>query len=93
MSALKRPEYEPLLKDGLVCFRCDRGMKNMPVLKTHLQEEWDKLSERAKAKSNQKKRKREVEDTQGTDSREGNPPTKRREQSPGECESGPQKDT
>lgn len=40
----------------------------MPLLKTHLQEEWDGLAERERAKlSNQNKRKRETEDIQGTE--------------------------
>lgn len=77
MSELKKSQYEPLLKEDLVCFRCERSIKNMPLLKTHLQEEWDELAEREKMKLlNQKKRKRDVEETQG----ESTPEPKRREQ-------------
>lgn len=39
--------YEPLLKKPLTCFRCDKEMKNIPTLKEHLEEEWDKLASRA----------------------------------------------
>ncbi|EIW85063.1 HIT-like protein [Coniophora puteana RWD-64-598 SS2] len=52
---LKPSEYEPLLKESLVCWRCDRILPNMPTLKNHLQEEWDKEAKRAA----EKKRKRE----------------------------------
>jgi aprataxin len=31
-------------------------MKNIPVLKTHLQEEWDKEASRAKAKAERKRK-------------------------------------
>ncbi|KAA1469527.1 HIT-like protein, partial [Dentipellis sp. KUC8613] len=41
VSQLKKSEYEPRLKEDLVCFRCERALKNMPALKAHLQEEWD----------------------------------------------------
>ncbi|KAK7693437.1 hypothetical protein QCA50_003005 [Cerrena zonata] len=50
ISELKKSQYEPLLKEDLECFRCECSIKNMPLLKTHLQEEWDKLAEKEKAK-------------------------------------------
>jgi aprataxin len=50
MSDLTKSQYEPLLKDDLSCWRCGEGMKNMPTLKAHLQEEWDNERKREKAK-------------------------------------------
>ncbi|KAI0316693.1 HIT-like domain-containing protein [Amylostereum chailletii] len=40
-SQLKKSQYEPLLKEDLVCLHCESPMKNMPTLKAHLQEEWE----------------------------------------------------
>ncbi|KAF7966122.1 hypothetical protein HWV62_39988 [Athelia sp. TMB] len=62
MRALKASTYEPLLKEYLACWRCGAGMKNMPTLKTHLQEEWDK---EAKAKKAKLERKRKRDDVHG----------------------------
>jgi len=56
MSQLKMGEYEPLLKDDLSCWKCDRSFSNMPKLKSHLQEEFDKLSDREKAKAGRKRK-------------------------------------
>jgi len=58
MSELKKSQYEPLLKDDLVCWRCGHVFKNMPTLKIHLQEEWDKEAKTERAKL-ERKRKRE----------------------------------
>jgi len=55
--------YEPRLKEALVCFRCGETAKNMPVLKKHLQEEFDILRKRQVEKL---KRKRETEPTSRT---------------------------
>lgn len=49
MAELKPSKYEPILKEDLVCFRCDQPQKNMPTLKAHLQTEWDNLRKREKA--------------------------------------------
>jgi len=49
-------EYEPLLKDDLSCWKCDRSFPNMPKLKSHLQEEFDKLSDQEKAKEERKRK-------------------------------------
>ncbi|KAG1803687.1 HIT-like domain-containing protein [Suillus plorans] len=49
-SQLKKSEYEPLLKEDLSCWKCDRNLSNMPKLKSHLQEEFDKLFLQEKAK-------------------------------------------
>ncbi|VDB82726.1 unnamed protein product [Peniophora sp. CBMAI 1063] len=50
MSALNRNQYEVLLKEDLSCHLCDRSFKNMPQLKSHLQEEWDALRQRGARK-------------------------------------------
>ena len=55
MAALKKSAYEALLKEDLVCWRCHSEFKNIPQLKAHLQEEWDKEANREK----NKKRKRD----------------------------------
>jgi len=55
----KSTKYEPILKEDLACFHCDTNLKNMPTLKTHLQEEWNKLERRAQECA---KRKRKLEE-------------------------------
>lgn len=50
MSAMKKGEYEMLLKQDLTCHHCDRGFKTMPLLKGHLQEEWEAMRERGARK-------------------------------------------
>ncbi|KDQ60763.1 hypothetical protein JAAARDRAFT_31735 [Jaapia argillacea MUCL 33604] len=67
MSKLEKSEYEPLLKEDLCCYRCNESMKNMPTLKSHLQEEWDNETKSAKtklekAKLVQNKRKRNADE-------------------------------
>lgn len=49
MAELKPSKYEPILKEALVCFRCNKSQKNIPTLKAHLQTEWDNLRKREKA--------------------------------------------
>ncbi|OAX38652.1 HIT-like protein [Rhizopogon vinicolor AM-OR11-026] len=56
ISQLKMSEYEPLLKDDLSCWKCDRSFSNMPKLKSHLQEEFDKLSDQEKVKAERKRK-------------------------------------
>jgi len=60
MSELKKRQYEPLLKDDLVCWRCGHILKNMPTLKAHLQEEWDKEAKAEKAKLERKRKREEL---------------------------------
>jgi len=60
MSELKKSQYELLLKDDLVCWRCGQVLKNMPMLKTHLQEEWDKEANAEKAKFERKRKREEL---------------------------------
>ena len=62
MRALKASTYEPLLKEDLACWRCGAAMKNMPTLKAHLQEEWDKEAKAEKAKLERKRKRDEVHD-------------------------------
>ncbi|KAF8163247.1 HIT-like domain-containing protein [Crassisporium funariophilum] len=59
VKEFKPSKYEPMLKEGLACFHCNAEMKNMPTLKVHLQEEWDKLERRGR-QSAQRKRKVEA---------------------------------
>jgi aprataxin len=58
MSKLSKSQYEPLLKEALVCWQCDEVFKTIPQLKEHLRQEWDKEATRAKVG----KRKREARD-------------------------------
>ena len=62
VKALKPTKYEPILKEPLACFRCNAEMKNIPLLKKHLEEEWDKLQRRA-TESAARKRKAEALNT------------------------------
>ncbi|EAU88593.2 hypothetical protein CC1G_04299 [Coprinopsis cinerea okayama7 len=48
VTELNPKKYESLLKDSLACFTCGSAMKNIPTLKVHLQEEWDKLEKKFK---------------------------------------------
>lgn len=63
MRELKKSEYEPLLKENLACWRCGTTMKNMPTLKTHLQEEWEKEEKAEKAKLERKRKREDVSDS------------------------------
>ncbi|KAF5380874.1 hypothetical protein D9615_003902 [Tricholomella constricta] len=56
MAKLDPKPYEALLKEDLSCFHCDTRVKNMPTLKAHLQEEWDKQAAREKAKLERKRK-------------------------------------
>jgi aprataxin len=70
MAALKKSQYEPLLKEDLACWRCDGpGVKNIPTLRAHLKEEWEKEGKGEKARL-EKKRKRELEAEESCDHRE-----------------------
>ncbi|TFY55641.1 hypothetical protein EVJ58_g8119 [Rhodofomes roseus] len=84
ISQLKPSHYEPLLKEPLDCWRCNKDFKAMPLLKSHLQEEWDVQAKREKAKL-EKKRKRTPEEPKengaGTDVPEDEPDQKRRAKS------------
>ncbi|KZP20762.1 HIT-like protein [Athelia psychrophila] len=60
MRELKKSAYEPLLKEDLACWRCGAAMKNMPTLKAHLQEEWEKEEKAQKAKLQRKRKREEV---------------------------------
>ncbi|KAJ3742164.1 HIT-like domain-containing protein [Lentinula detonsa] len=65
MIKLDQKAYEKLLKEDLLCWKCEAPMKNIPNLKAHLQEEWDKVSKREKVKA---ERKRKLEEKQTTES-------------------------
>lgn len=56
MAELEPDAYEKLLKDDLSCWHCGSEMKNMPTLKAHLQEEWDRQATAEKAKLERKRK-------------------------------------
>jgi len=56
VKALKPTKYEPILKESLVCFHCNTEMKNIPLLKKHLEEEWDKLERQAREDAGRKRK-------------------------------------
>lgn len=58
MSKLRKSQYEPLLKEDLVCWRCEETFKSIPKLKEHLRQEWEKDAVKAKTR-NQKRKVRE----------------------------------
>jgi aprataxin len=64
VTDLNPKRYDELLKESLTCFKCRSPMKNMPTLKEHLKEEWDKQAakSKSKAKAAALKRKAEVVD-------------------------------
>lgn len=74
MSRLKKSDYEHLLKESLCCWKCERDMKNMPLLKAHLQEEWSEEGRKEKARL---ARKRKRDDTTSDVSADKEPKSKR----------------
>ncbi len=42
MSNFSSSTYEDILKEDLSCFKCRKEFRNMPQLKAHLEEEWQK---------------------------------------------------
>ncbi|EJD46088.1 HIT-like protein, partial [Auricularia subglabra TFB-10046 SS5] len=46
MAKLPKKQYEPLLKEKLMCFRCEQELKTIPALRAHLQEEFDREEKR-----------------------------------------------
>ncbi|KAF8136623.1 HIT-like domain-containing protein [Boletus edulis] len=56
MTRLKKSDYEHLLKENLCCWKCERDMKNMPLLKAHLQQEWDEDARKERAKLARKRK-------------------------------------
>lgn len=56
VKTLKPTKYEPILKEPLACFRCNAEMKNIPLLKKHLEEEWDKLERRGRESATRKRK-------------------------------------
>ena len=56
ISQLGKTQYESLLKEDLVCWRCDEAFKTIPKLKEHLRQEWENDA----AKANTRKRKRQL---------------------------------
>lgn len=54
MASLSPSKYEPLLKGPLSCFHCNSEKKNIPTLKEHLQEEWEKQRTRIETRKKRK---------------------------------------
>lgn len=73
MAKLSKSQYEPLLKEDLVCWRCDESFKTIPKLKEHLRAEWEKDAARAKAKGERERKRKRDEDESSAD----NPSVKR----------------
>ncbi|KAF8201437.1 hypothetical protein BJ912DRAFT_945347 [Pholiota molesta] len=61
VKQFKPKEYEAKLKEDLVCFQCNKEIKNIPTLKAHLQDEWNK---RERASRTTAKRKRGIQDSE-----------------------------
>ncbi|KAJ4480591.1 HIT-like domain-containing protein, partial [Lentinula edodes] len=59
MVKLDQKAYEKLLKEDLVCWKCEAPMKNIPTLKAHLQEEWNETSKREKRRAERKRKQEE----------------------------------
>ena len=62
ISLLNSKDYEPLLRESLQCWRCEEMIKNIPSLKDHLKEHFEKDLEKAKKRQERSvdsKRKRE----------------------------------
>lgn len=74
MSRLKKNDYEHLLKEDLCCWKCERDMRNMPLLKAHLREEWGEEGRKEKARL---ARKRKRDDTTSDASGDKEPEPKR----------------
>lgn len=51
-----KPKFEALLRQDLTCFHCSSTLKNIPALKEHLQEEWDQVETREKARMERKRK-------------------------------------
>lgn len=56
MVKLDQKAFEKLLKEDLVCWKCEAPMKNIPTLKAHLQEEWNETSKREKRRAERKRK-------------------------------------
>lgn len=41
MKKLPASKYEPLLKEDLVCWQCDKPFSTIPKLKEHLKRDWE----------------------------------------------------
>ncbi|KAL5532697.1 HNT3_3 [Sanghuangporus sanghuang] len=61
MVILDEASYEKKLKDPLGCFHCAKEFKNMPVLKTHLQEHFDEMAQKGKTAELDRKRRHNAE--------------------------------
>lgn len=73
LTRLDVKTYEALLKTDLECWKCKKSTKNIPALKQHLQQEWDKLAARKESKhpAVTRKRKASVGSGDNADKEEG----------------------
>jgi len=55
--SLQQSLHEPLLKEGLECWRCHETFKTLPKLKEHLRREKEAEASRARNALQEKKRK------------------------------------
>ncbi|PCH38019.1 HIT-like protein [Wolfiporia cocos MD-104 SS10] len=85
MSELRPSQYEPFLKESLSCWRCYKEFKNMPLLKEHLQEEWDAEAKRERARL-ERKQKLEQDRLKKADRGESPSAKRQRESSPSDPE-------
>jgi len=67
MVKLEEKQYESLLKEDLACFHCNHVSKNMPQLKQHIEEEWNKLAERERTRADRKRKLEERKDRKKTE--------------------------
>ncbi|EJD02366.1 uncharacterized protein FOMMEDRAFT_109677 [Fomitiporia mediterranea MF3/22] len=49
MTKLEESSYEKKLKEPLECFHCAKELRNIPTLKEHLKQHFDKIAEKGKA--------------------------------------------
>lgn len=68
MAALEPKPYEALLKKELVCWRCEVSQKNMPTLKEHLQEHFNKISKREKSRADSERKRKPEEEREDVES-------------------------
>ena len=78
MTSLQQNRHEPLLKEGLECWRCREAFKTFPKLKEHLTREKEAEASRKKKARQALKRKSPVDgDADEADPGGGEPSSKR----------------
>lgn len=46
-----KEEYEKLSRSDLECFRCGQVLRNVPLLKEHLEEEWEVIKNQGSSRA------------------------------------------